>query len=71
MLRIIANYISLTLLLLAFVIHIFKLVYLFYKPILLKKIKILSNDVPSKTDLALYYVLTIGSCYYAIIHILK
>jgi len=71
MLKLLANYISLTLLLLAFIIHIIKLVYLFYKPMLLQKIKMISNEVPSKIDLALYYILTIGSCYYAFVHVIK
>lgn len=71
MLKNLANYTSLFLLSLAFLTHMLKLIYMFYKPDFLKRIKYFSNDVPSKTDIALYYVLTIGVSYYAIIHILN
>lgn len=71
MLKSMANYISLVLLFIAFITHIFKLIYLFYKPLFFKRIKYLSNETPSKTDLALYYFLTMGSCYYAFIHIIN
>jgi hypothetical protein len=71
MIKNIAHYVSLILLSLALITHFFKAIYLFYKPMFLQKIKYLSNDIPSRLDLVLYYILTMGACYYAIVHLIN
>ncbi len=61
-----SNYFSLFLLSIALITHILKLVYLLFKPIFMTRYKYFSNNNPSKIDLFLYYILTIGCCYYVI-----
>ena len=46
--------------------HLLRLVYLFFKPRILKRIDYISNPVPGKLDLALYYILVVGISIYAI-----
>jgi hypothetical protein len=60
-------YISLFFLSTALITHILKLVHLLFKPTFLTRYKYFSNNNPSKTDLFLYYILTIGCCCYIII----
>ena len=58
------KYFSLLLISIALITHILKLVYLLFKPMFMNKYKYFSNNNPSKIDLILYYILTIGcSCY--------
>ena len=61
-----AKYFSLLLLLIALITHILKLVYMLFKPIFMTRYKYFSNINPSKTDLILYYILTIGCSSYII-----
>ena len=61
-----AKYFSLLLLSIAIITHILKLVYLLFKPIFMTRYKYFSNKNPSKTDLILYYILTIGCSFYII-----
>jgi hypothetical protein len=61
-----AKYFSLLLLSIAIITHILKLVYLLFKPIFMTRYKYFSNINPSKTDLILYYILTIGCGFYII-----
>ena len=51
--------------------HILKLIYVFYKPKFLSKYKYFTNEIPSKNNLILYYILTITVCYYVILNILN
>jgi hypothetical protein len=51
--------------------HILKTIYLFYKPALLKRLKPLNEENPSKKDLLSYYLLTIIVGLYIINHYLK
>jgi hypothetical protein len=71
MIKNISNFVSLIFLSLALLTHILKSVYMFYKPIFLSRFKFLVNNMPTKTELLLYYILTILCCYYSISHILK
>ena len=58
------KYFSLLLISITLITHILKLVYLLFKPMFMNKYKYFSNNNPSKIDLILYYILTIGcSCY--------
>ena len=59
-----AKYFSLLLLSIALITHILKLVYLLFKPISMSRYKYFSNINPTKTDLILYYILTIGCSSY-------
>jgi hypothetical protein len=59
-----AKYFSLLLLSIALITHILKLVYLLFKPIFMSRYKYFSNINPTKTDLILYYILTIGCSSY-------
>ena len=70
MIKNILNYISLILIFIALITHIIKFIYLIFKPVSFSKIKFISNAIPSKTELALYYILTIGCCYYSIKYLL-
>ena len=58
-----AKYFSLLLLSITLITHILKLVYMLFKPIFMTRYK---NINPSKTDLILYYILTIGCSFYII-----
>lgn len=60
------KYFSLLLISIALITHILKLVYLLFKPIFMTKYKYFSNNNPSKIDLILYYILTIGCSFYII-----
>jgi hypothetical protein len=46
--------------------HIVRLINLFFKMESLSKLKFISNPIPSKSELAAYYILIIGICIYAI-----
>ena len=46
--------------------HLLRLIYLIFTPKFLEKIKLIANVIPSKTQLILYYILTIAICIYAI-----
>jgi len=59
-----AKYFSLLLLSIALINHILKLVYLLFKPIFMSRYKYFININPTKTDLILYYILTIGCSSY-------
>jgi len=59
-----AKYFSLLLLSIALITHILKLVYLLFKPIFMSRYKYFSNINPTKTDLILCYILTIGCSSY-------
>ena len=61
-----AKYFSLLLVSIALITHILKLVYMLFKPIFMSRYKYFSNINPSKTDLILYYTLTIGCSFYII-----
>jgi hypothetical protein len=61
-----AKYFSSLLLSIALITHILKLVYMLFKPIFMSRYKYFSNINPSKTDLILYYILTIGCSFYII-----
>jgi hypothetical protein len=54
-----AKYFSLLLVSIALITHILKLVYMLFKPIFMTRYKYFSNINPTKTDLILYYILTI------------
>ncbi len=60
------KYFSLLLISIALITHILKLVYLLFKPMFMNKYKYFSNNNPSKIDLILYYILTIGCSFYII-----
>jgi hypothetical protein len=60
------KYFSLLLISIALITHILKLVYLLFKPMFMNKYKYFSNNKPSKIDLILYYILTIGCSFYII-----
>ncbi len=53
----IADYIRIQLVSLALISHILKLIYLLFKPSFMSRIKYFSEHTPSKTDLAMYYIL--------------
>lgn len=59
-----AKYFFLLLLSIALITHILKLVYMVFKPIFMSRYKYFSNINLSKTDLILYYILTIGCSFY-------
>ena len=61
-----AKYFSLVLSSIALITHILKLVYMVFKPIFMSRYKYFSNINPTKTDLILYYILTIGCSFYII-----
>jgi hypothetical protein len=61
-----AKYFSLLLLSIALITHILKLVYMLFKPIFMTRYKYFSNINPTKSDLFLYYILTIGCSSYII-----
>ncbi len=61
-----AKYFSLVLSSIALIAHILKLVYMVFKPIFMSRYKYFSNINPTKTDLILYYILTIGCSFYII-----
>jgi hypothetical protein len=61
-----AKYFSLLLLSITLITHILKLVYMLFKPIFMSRYKYFSNINPTKTDLILYYNLTIGCSFYII-----
>jgi hypothetical protein len=61
-----AKYFSLLLLSIAIITHILKLVYMLFEPIFMTRYKYFSNINPSKTDLILYDILTIGCSSYII-----
>jgi hypothetical protein len=61
-----AKYFSLLLLSITLITHILKLVYILFKPIFMTRYKYFSNINPTKSDLILYYILTIGCCSYII-----
>jgi hypothetical protein len=46
--------------------HLVRLINLFFKIESLSKFKFISNTIPSKSELASYYILVIGICIYAI-----
>ncbi len=46
--------------------HVLKLIYIFFEPKILGKIKFISNRDISKSQLILYYLLTILVCIYVI-----
>ena len=71
MIKKIANYFSLLLLSIGFVSHVLKLIYLYYKPSFLTKMKYLFNEKTSRAELILYYILTIGCCFYGISNLLN
>jgi hypothetical protein len=54
-----AKYFSLLLVSIALITHILKLVYMLFKPIFMTRYKYFTNINPTKTDLILYYILTI------------
>ena len=60
------KYFSLLLISITLITHILKLVYLLFKPMFMNKYKYFSNNNPSKIDLILYYILTIGCSFYII-----
>jgi len=66
MLKQITEYVIVALLSIATIAHLGKLAYLYFKPAFLKRFDFISNPVPSKTYLTLYYVLTVIVCVYAI-----
>ena len=45
-----------------------RLVYLLFRPKFLENVKFIANYLPSKTQLALYYLLTIMVCIYALLY---
>ena len=59
-----AKYFSLLLLSITLITHILKLVYMLFKPIFMTRYKYFSNINPTKSDLILYYILTIGCSFY-------
>jgi hypothetical protein len=61
-----AKYFSLLLLSITLITHILKLVYMLFKPIFMDRYKYFSNINPTKTDLILYYILTMGCSFYII-----
>jgi hypothetical protein len=61
-----AKYFSLLLLSITLITHILKLVYMLFKPIFMARYKYFSNINPTKTDLILYYILTMGCSFYII-----
>jgi len=71
MLKQFANFISIILASIALISHILKLIYLLFKPSFMSRIKYFSEHSPSKTDLAMYYILTIGCCYYVLFNYFK
>jgi hypothetical protein len=61
-----SKYFSLLLLSITLITHILKLVYMLFKPIFMTRYKYFSNINPTKSDLILYYILTIGCSSYII-----
>lgn len=55
-----------TLLCIAGFTHLLRLLYLIFRPRILERITFVARTEPSKTQLALYYLLTIIVCAYAI-----
>ena len=66
MLKEIMDYSFLFFVLIGLITHVLKLIYLFFKPAYMSKFQYFSNETPSKLDLILYYILTIGCCFYII-----
>lgn len=66
-----ADYFSIFLISIALITHLLKLIYIFYKPKFLSKYKYFSKDMPSKTDLILYYILTIGCCFFVLFNFFR
>lgn len=66
MLKSILDFVIIVLLSVGGLTHVARLIYLFFSPGLLSRIKFISNPVPAKGQLALYYLLTIVACIYAI-----
>lgn len=46
--------------------HFLRILYLIFKPGILKRISFISNPIPGKISLLLYYLLVIGACIYAL-----
>ncbi len=61
-----AKYFSLLMLSITLITHILKLIYMLFKPNFIARSKYFSNINPTKTDLILYYILTIGCSFYII-----
>ena len=47
-------------------IHLLRLIFLVFKPRILKRFDFISNPVPTKINLVLYYILVTGICIYVI-----
>ncbi|MFM1930052.1 MAG: hypothetical protein RL387_1380 [Bacteroidota bacterium] len=62
MLIILKDLTILLLLIIAISSHVLKLIVLYFKPYFLKKLKFLENEIPTKTELTLYYILVILAC---------
>lgn len=71
MIKILTHYTVLFFVFIGLTTHILKLIYIFYKPKFLSKYKYFSDDIPSKNNLILYYILTITVCYYVIRNIIN
>jgi hypothetical protein len=71
MMKILTHYTLLFFVMIVLTTHILKLIYVFYKPNFLSKYKYFSNEIPSKNNLILYYILTITVCYYIIKNIIN
>ena len=71
MIKIFTDYFSILLISIALITHLLKLIYLFFKPKFLSKYKYFTKESPSKTDLVLYYILTIGCCFYILFKFFK
>lgn len=65
MLSLFLDLVIISLVTLAGLVHILRLIYLIFKPRILKRFNFISNPVPSRTNLVLYYILVIGVCIYA------
>jgi hypothetical protein len=60
------DYLIIALLSIATLTHLARLCYLFFRPKFLMKFKFITAEKPEKSQLALYYVLTILACIYGI-----
>lgn len=62
----IMDYLVIGLLAIGALTHVAKLVYLFFQPKVMEKMKFISTKNQDKNQLSLYYLLTIAACIYVI-----